>query len=88
VVNLNKNGQKTNLVHRLVAQYHQKNPDPERLTDVHHLDNNRSNNVEDNLLWVTHEANINLKTTSETDPSKICRYCGTISKEEMANDQT
>lgn len=80
VVNLNNGKQKTFLVHRLVAEYHVPNPDPERLTDVHHLDNDRGHNESFNLIWTSHSANMRLVTVKEyIPPDRICPYCGEIS---------
>lgn len=44
------------LVHRLVAEAYLPNPD--NLSDVDHLDGNRTNNCINNLEWVSHETNI------------------------------
>lgn len=42
-------------VHRLVAQTFL--PNPYNLTDVDHLDNNKSNNTIENLHWLSHKDN-------------------------------
>lgn len=55
-VSLQKSGdRKTKLVHRLVAQAFIQNPD--NLPEVNHLDENKENNVVDNLEWVTQAEN-------------------------------
>lgn len=43
-------------VHRVVAKVFL--PNPNNLSDVDHLDNNRMNPAVENLEWVTHEENI------------------------------
>lgn len=46
----------TKAIHRLVAEVYL--PNPNGLTDVHHIDNDRTNNTVGNLQWVTHGENI------------------------------
>jgi len=50
--------QKLRAVHRLVAETYL--PNPHNLRDVHHKDNNPSNNNLDNLEWVSHKQNCEL----------------------------
>ena len=50
-------GGKFYYVHRLVARVHIFNECPEYFKVVHHLDNNRSNNVATNLQWTTKSLN-------------------------------
>lgn len=58
-VSLNKDGKRKNYyVHRLVATYFVKNPNPEDKTCVNHIDRNRSNNHYKNLEWCTFSENI------------------------------
>lgn len=53
-INTNKK-HKTVYIHRAVAQAFL--PNPENLPDVHHKDNNKSNNHLDNLQWTTKSMN-------------------------------
>ncbi|WP_165844408.1 NUMOD4 domain-containing protein [Limosilactobacillus fermentum] len=57
-VTLHTNGIKRNLyVHRLVAEAFV--PNPQKLSDVNHIDEDKSNNCVTNLEWMTHLANCN-----------------------------
>lgn len=47
---------RTKAVHRLVAEVYL--PNPYKLSDVDHVDSNRSNNHIDNLRWLSHGDNI------------------------------
>ena len=49
-------------VHRLIAEHFLANPD--NLKDVHHIDNNPSNNDASNLRWMSHADNCRLKEYS------------------------
>ena len=54
-------GRKTFRVHRLVAQAFIENPD--NLPLINHKDENKKNNIVDNLEWCSNEYNINYGTT-------------------------
>ena len=63
-VHLFKDGEnKTFLVHRLVAEHFLSNPN--HLTQVNHLDENKQNNHYKNLQWVSPKDNCNYGTRNE-----------------------
>lgn len=45
-------------IHQLVAEAFVPNPDPERFTEVNHLDTNKQNNSASNLEWTDHSGNM------------------------------
>ena len=51
---------KTVSAHRIVAETFI--PNPHHLSDVHHIDEDKTNNDVDNLMWVSHKENCNLGT--------------------------
>lgn len=56
-------------IHRLVAEAFIPNPNPDVLTDVNHIDNNKENNCVENLEWCTHAENLqhsNILESSKT----------------------
>lgn len=57
-VEMRKNGKSyTEVVHRLVAQAFV--PNPHNKEQVNHIDENKLNNLADNLEWMTHIENVN-----------------------------
>ena len=74
-----QNYRKRKSVHRLVAKAFVHNPDPEKFTDVDHVDCNKNNNA-DNLEWVTPRENH--RRTAENglyrprrgEESNLCKY--------------
>lgn len=71
--------QKTAYVHRLVAEAFI--PNPEKLEDVNHKDENKENNHVDNLEWVSHRYNCNygnrnVKTAHKNSKPVICLETG------------
>lgn len=56
VVNTGNN--KVHRIHRLVAENFITNPDPKHLTDVNHIDGDKSNNRVDNLEWCDRSYNL------------------------------
>lgn len=65
------NKRKAVYIHRLVAQTFL--PNPHNYPDVHHIDNNKSNNRIDNLEWTTRSANCRMayKTKSSQYPNGV-----------------
>lgn len=63
-VNLSSGGKvKAHKIHRLVAQAYIPNPD--NLSDINHLDEDKSNNSVDNLEWCSHKDNCNHGTRNQ-----------------------
>ena len=53
-----KNGKSKLLrIHRLIGLHYI--PNPENKSEVHHIDGNKQNNKLNNLMWVTHQENMN-----------------------------
>ncbi len=73
VIALSKNGRnKTIAIHILVAKHFIANP--KNLPEVNHKDFNRTNNVVDNLEWLTHQENI--KYSADHNRYKLKDVCG------------
>lgn len=69
-VNLSKNGKKfSKTIHRLVAIAYIPNPD--NLSQVGHLDENRTHNSVDNLCWCTASENINYGNRNKKVSQKL-----------------
>lgn len=63
---LSKNGkQKIIYIHRLVARQLVHNPDPEHLTEINHIDENKHNNRPSNLEFCTPKYNSNYGTRNQ-----------------------
>ena len=45
-------------IHQLVAEAFVYNPDPERFTEINHIDTNKQNNHVSNLEWTDHSGNM------------------------------
>lgn len=58
-----RNKKKNHLIHRLVAMAFI--PNPEGLSDVNHIDENKMHNSVENLEWVTHLDNLRAGTVRE-----------------------
>ena len=72
VVGLYKNGKaKLFLVHRLVAQSFI--PNPNRLPEINHKDENPLNNCVENLEWCTPKYNVNYGTRNKRDAETMSR---------------
>ena len=61
--------QKMRKVHRLVAIAFLPNPD--NLSDVNHIDENKDNNTLQNLEWSSHKDNLNHGTRNERIKTKL-----------------
>lgn len=69
-VNLSKDGKSLNkTVHRLVAKAFI--PNPERLPEIDHIDGDKTNNVVENLQWISHTENNRKKTTGIGIPKRV-----------------
>ncbi len=74
VVSLCKNGQyTTSFIHRLVAMAFV--PNPMRLPFVNHKDENKHNNISDNLEWCTCQYNNNYGTARERATATRYKPC-------------
>lgn len=82
IVRLRKDGQqKMYSVHQLVARTFI--PNPNKYTEVNHIDEDKSNNSISNLEWCTHQQNINkgsckeraAETQRKTHPSRKAVIC-------------
>ena len=76
-VHLSKNKITKNfLVHRLVAQTFI--PNPNNLTEVNHIDEDKTNNRVDNLEWKSHKGNCNhgtrIERISKTQSKKVLQF--------------
>lgn len=70
IVNLWKDGKMIScLVHRIILQAFEPNPNPELYTDINHKDENPTNNCLNNLEWCTHEYNMSYGTRIERSSS-------------------
>ena len=69
-VMLYKDSKHTNkYIHRLVAEAFL--PNPNNLEEVNHKDEDKSNNVVDNLEWITHRDNMEYGSRKERQRNKI-----------------
>mgnify|MGYP002795146306 CR=1 FL=1 len=74
-VNLSKNGVKTTYsIHRLVAEHFIGNPHNYKV--VNHLDEDRANNIVQNLEWTTHAKNLAHNGTVLNGQEKITKKVG------------
>lgn len=72
---------RTMSVHRLVAEAFIPNPDG--LTEVNHKDEDKTNNIVDNLEWISHKANTNYGTAQKRRAAQIInnpKYCTPINQ--------
>lgn len=69
-VSLSKDGKRLNkTVHRLVAKAFI--PNPEGLPEIDHIDGDKTNNVVENLQWISHVENNRKKTTGIGIPKRV-----------------
>lgn len=69
-VNLSKDGKALNkTVHRLVARAFI--PNPEGLPEIDHIDGDKTNNMIENLQWISHVENNRKRTTGLGIPKRV-----------------
>jgi hypothetical protein len=79
---LYENGkQKTKMIHRLVAENFISNPDNK--PQVHHIDNDVTNNKVDNLEWVTPSENVNHTLSYRKETRGIDNNKSKLSEEDV-----
>ena len=61
-------------VHKLVATHFVENPCPDRFTDAHHIDHDKTNNDASNLMWV------NRRLNKLADPSRNAYFYRKVRK--------
>ena len=61
-------------IHRLVAEAFVPNPNPEKFTEVNHLDTDKQNNSASNLEWTDHSGNMKHAYAHGINAEPIVRY--------------
>lgn len=61
-------------IHRLVAEAFVPNPDPEKFTEVNHLDTDKQNNSASNLEWTDHSGNMKHAYAHGINVEPIIKY--------------
>ena len=84
MIKLSKNGKTYHkLIHRLVAEAFI--PNPNKLEEVDHIDNNTKNNKLENLQWVTHKENIHKSYKTMSQYRNVCN-CVLMFNNEVINN--
>lgn len=73
---------RTRLVHRLVAEAFIPKTEADK-NEINHKDENKANNIVDNLEWCDHKYNINFGTRTEKTSKKVYQY--TKNKKKLTN---
>ena len=62
-ISISYRGKKVNIrIHKLVAEYFVYNDNPQKKTEIHHIDLNKSNNHSSNLIYLTPEEHRKIHT--------------------------
>lgn len=69
-----KDGEKKRkYIHRLVAEAFVENPNPQKYTEINHIDENKQNNIAENIEWCYHKYNMRHGTLHKRKADKCVK---------------